>query len=72
MFLPLWRKFFSYPPRNFKPELLDLDEAPFDEVQDSLEDIRLVNRYLGGYKVLLHYFFKFFKRHEAGVFLKLN
>jgi len=45
--------FFSSPPRNLKPELLDLDEAPFDEVQDSLEDVRLVNRYLGGYRVLL-------------------
>jgi SAM-dependent methyltransferase len=64
MFLPPWHMFFSYPPRNFKPELLDLDEAPFDEVQDSLEDICLVNRYLGGYKVLLHYFFKFLKRHK--------
>ena len=47
--------FFSSPPRNLKPELLDLDEAPFDEVQDSLEDVRLVNRYLGGYKILLYY-----------------
>ena len=56
--------FFSYPPRNLKPELLDLDEAAFDEVKDSLEDIRLVNRYLGGYKVLLHYFQKFAKRQR--------
>ncbi len=56
--------FFSYPPRNLKPELLDLDEAAFDEVQDSLEDIRLVNRYLGGYKVLLHYFRKFAERQK--------
>ena len=44
--------FFSSPPRNLKPELLDLDEAPFDEVQDSLEDVRLVNRYLGGYRAV--------------------
>ena len=50
------------PPRNLKPELLDLDEAPFDEVQDSLEDVRLVNRYLGGYRVLLYYFRNFIKR----------
>jgi len=56
--------FFSYPPRNLKPELLDLDEAAFDEVRDSLEDIRLVNRYLGGYKVLLYYFQKFVNRQD--------
>ena len=55
--------FFSSPPRNLKPELLDLDEAPFDEVQDSLEDVRLVNRYLGGYRVLLYYIRNFIKRH---------
>jgi len=53
---------FPPPPRNLKPELLDLDEAPFDEVQDSLEDVRLVNRYLGGYRVLLYYFRNFIKR----------
>ena len=55
--------FFSSIPRNLKPELLDLDEAPFDEVQDSLEDVRLVNRYLGGYRVLLYYIRNFIKRH---------
>ena len=55
--------FFSSPPRNLKPELLDLDEALFDEVQDSLEDVRLVNRYLGGYRVLLYYIRNFIKRH---------
>ena len=54
---------FFPPPRNLKPELLDLDNAPFDEVKDSLEDVRLVNRYLGGYKVLLYYFRKYIKRH---------
>jgi len=52
------------PPRNLKPELLDLDEAPFDEVQDSLEDVRLVNRYLGGYRVLLYYIRNFIKRQS--------
>ena len=54
---------FSPPPRNLKPELLDLDNAPFDEVKDSLEDVRLVNKYLGGYKVLLYYFREFIKKH---------
>jgi SAM-dependent methyltransferase len=53
--------FFSYPPRNLKPELLDLNEASFDEVQDSLEDVRLVNKYLGGYRVLLYYIRNFIK-----------
>jgi SAM-dependent methyltransferase len=54
--------FFLSPPRNLKPELLDLDEAPFEEVKDSLEDVRLVNRYLGGYRVLLYYIRDFIKR----------
>ena len=54
--------FFS-PPRNLRPELLDLDEAPFEEVRDSLEDVRLVNKYLSGYKVLLHYIRNFLKNH---------
>ena len=54
--------FFLSPPRNLKPELLDLDEAPFEEVKDSLEDVRLVNRYLGGYRVLLYYIRYFIKR----------
>ena len=58
--------FFSSPPRNLKPELLDLDDAPFDEVQDSLEDVRLVNRYLGGYRVLLYYIRNFIKRCPLG------
>ncbi|SVE48267.1 uncharacterized protein METZ01_LOCUS501121, partial [marine metagenome] len=54
---------FFPPPRNLKPELLDLDNAPFDEVKDSLEDVLLVNRYLGGYKVLLYYFRKYIRRY---------
>ncbi|MGP0567137.1 MULTISPECIES: methyltransferase domain-containing protein [unclassified Nitrospina] len=43
------------PPRNLRDELLDLDQAPFEEVKDSLNDVRRVNRYLSGYKVLLHH-----------------
>jgi len=57
--------FFS-PPRNLRPELLDLDEAPFAEVQDSLADVRRVNKYLSGYKVLLFYVKKFLKQHPLG------
>ncbi len=45
--------FFSPPPRNLRAELLDLDEAPYWEVRESLKDVRRVNRYLSGYKVLL-------------------
>ena len=44
---------FFHPSRNLKPELLDLDEAPFEEVRDSLDDVRRVNKYLSGYRVLL-------------------
>ena len=57
--------FFS-PPRNLRPELLDLDEAPFAEVQDSLKDVRRVNKYLSGYKVLLFHVKKFLKQQHLG------
>ena len=53
---------FFYPPRNLRPELLDLDEAPFAEVQDSLGDVRRVNKYLSGYKVLLLHVKTFLKQ----------
>jgi len=53
---------FFYPPRNLRPELLDLDEAPFAEVQDSLGDVRRVNKYLSGYKVLLFHVRKLLKQ----------
>lgn len=54
---------FSPPPRILRAELLDLDEAPFEEVKESLKDVRRVNRYLSGYKVLLHYVFNFFNEY---------
>jgi ubiquinone/menaquinone biosynthesis C-methylase UbiE len=54
---------FSTPPRNLRPELLDLDEAPFEEVRDSLQDVQRVNRYLSGYRVLLHHMGRVFDRH---------
>ncbi len=56
---------FSAPPRNLRPELLDLDEAPFEEVKDSLQDVQRVNRYLSGYRVLLHHIGRFFDRHDS-------
>ncbi len=56
---------FTVPPRNLRPELLDLDEAPFEEVKDSLQDVQRVNRYLSGYRVLLHYMGQFFDRHTS-------
>lgn len=43
------------PPRKLRPELLDLDEAPYEEVRDSLDDVRRVNKYLSGYRVLLRH-----------------
>jgi len=57
---------FHPPPRNLRPELLDLDEAPFEEVKESLEDVRRVNRYLSGYSVLLHHIGTFLDRHKGG------
>lgn len=55
---------FSAPPRNLRDELLDLDEAPFEEVKDSLSDVRRVNRYLSGYRVLLNHSEPFLKKHS--------
>lgn len=55
--------FFS-PPRNLRAELLDLDEAPFEEVKESLGDIRRVNQYLSGYRVLLHHVEAFLRKHD--------
>ena len=57
---------FSPPPRNLRDELLDLDEAPFEEVRDSLNDVQTVNRYLSGYRVLLLHAEKFLKSYKAG------
>lgn len=57
--------FFSAPPRNFQAELLDLDEAPFDEVKESLNDVRRVNRYLSGYRVLLHHVKSFWAGRDS-------
>lgn len=53
---------FPSPPRNLRPELLDLDEGSFAEVQDSLGDVRRVNKYLSGYKVLLLHVKNFLKQ----------
>jgi SAM-dependent methyltransferase len=54
----------SPPPRNLRAELLDLDEAPYEEVKESLGDVRRVNRYLSGYRVLLHHADKFLRAHK--------
>ena len=56
---------FSPPPRNLRAELLDLNEAPLDEVRESLSDVRRVNRYLSGYRVLLHHIRSFLKSHRS-------
>lgn len=55
--------FFAAPRRNLRAELLDLDEAPFEEVRESLKDVRRVNKYLSGYKVLLHHVAGFFREY---------
>ncbi len=54
---------FSPPSRNLREELLDLDEAPYEEVRDSLNDVRKVNKYLSGYRVLLQHAEQFLKNH---------
>jgi len=58
-------KSFFFPPRNLRDELLDLDEAPYEEVRDSLQDVATVNRYLSGYRVLLHHVKPFLKAHKS-------
>ena len=55
---------FSPPPRNLRAELLDLDEAPFEEVRDSLRDVQRVNQYLSGYRVLLQHIAGFFEQAD--------
>jgi len=55
---------FSPPPRNLRAELLDLDEAPYEEVRQSLKDVCRVNRYLSGYRVLLYHAEKFLRAHK--------
>ena len=57
-------KSIFFPPRNLRDELLDLDEAPYEEVRDSLNDVATVNRYLSGYRVLLLHAGKFLKEHQ--------
>jgi len=52
------------PPRKLRDELLDLDEAPYEEVRDSLRDVANVNRYLSGYRVLLQHVEPFLKSHK--------
>ena len=42
-----------------------LDEAPYEEVRDSLQDVATVNRYLSGYRVLLHHVKPFLKAHKS-------
>ena len=56
---------FFFPPRNLRDELLDLDEAPYEEVMESLQDVANVNRYLSGYKVLIHHVEPFLKNHKV-------
>lgn len=53
------------PPRKLCPELLDLDEAPYEEVRESLADVRRVNKYLSGYRVLLHHIEPCLRNHSA-------
>ena len=56
---------FFFPQRNFRAELLDLDEAPFAEVKDSLRDVQRVNKYLSGYRSLLLHVEQFLLRHSV-------
>ena len=58
-------KSFFFPPRNLRDELLDLDEASYQEVQDSLQDVATVNRYLGGYRVLLQHIEPILRSHKT-------
>lgn len=44
--------------------MLDLDEAPYGEVRESLKDVAAVNRYLSGYRALLCHAKNFLKAHH--------
>jgi SAM-dependent methyltransferase len=57
-------KSLFFPSRNLRDELLDLDEASYEEVRESLRDVATVNRYLSGYRVLLHHVEPFLKTHK--------
>ena len=54
-----------FPQRNFRAELLDLDEAPFEEVKDSLGDVQRVNQYISGYSSLLFHVEHFLRQHKS-------
>ena len=56
--------FFSPPPRRLRTELLDLDNISFEEARKSLKDVRRVNKYLSGYRVLLRYAGQFLRGHK--------
>ena len=56
---------FSPPPRRLQPELLDIDESPYEEVRESLGDVRRVNKYLSGYRVLLRHIEPFLRSHSS-------
>ena len=56
---------FSPPPRNLRPELLDIDESPYEEVRESLVDVRRVNKYLSGHRVLLRHVEPFLRNHTG-------
>ena len=62
--MPSGIKSLFFPRRNLRDELLDLDEAPYEEVRDSLQDVATVNRYLSGYRVLLKHVEPFLKSHK--------
>lgn len=62
--MPSSMKSLFFPSRNLRDELLDLDEAPYEEVRDSLQDVATVNRYLSGYRVLLKHVEPFLKSHK--------
>jgi ubiquinone/menaquinone biosynthesis C-methylase UbiE len=63
--MPSCMKSLFFPPRNLRDELLDLDEAPYEEVRDSLQDVATVNRYLSGYRVLLQHVEPLLKSHKS-------
>ncbi len=56
---------FSPPPRNLRPELLDIDESPYEEVRESLVDVRRVNKYLSRHRVLLRHVEPFLRNHTG-------
>ena len=42
--------------RSYKKELLDLDTIPFDDIKKAMEELNVINTYLGGHAITIEGF----------------